>query len=184
MANILSLSEWFEFIKEFLLDEEKVTPFTEGLEYIFSNLNITDILSNYELNRIINKNQFIDFIINYIDNHLLYLNDYNYLSNILKYFLEFFRNNDDLDDFDNLKYYLYEYQLNDFTFLIKKYNEWLDCKHYAENFTFREPILVEDHIYLLENWIEWFNIRYRMNNVFINNTYIDWYIFSNYLHTI
>lgn len=184
MCNILSLSEWFDFIKDFLLDEEKVSPFSEGLEYIFSNLNIINILSNYELNTIINKNQFIDFVINYIDNNLLYITEYNYLSYILKYFLEFWRNNEDLDDFIYLKYYLYEFQLNDFTILIQKYNQWLDYQHYAENITFREPILVEDYIHLLENWTEWFNIRYKMNNVFLNDSNINWYIFSSYLNEL
>ena len=187
MNNILKLSEWINFIQDFLLDEEKATPFTEGLEYLFSNciLRIVDILSIYELSKdsIMNKNQFIDFVINLIDsqNSLLYFCEYNYLNNILKYFLDFLRNHDDLDDFINLQSYLYEHQLNDFIFLINKYNQWLDQKHYEENITFREEILVEDYKYLLENWIEWFNIRYRMNNVFINNNYTDWYIFSNYL---
>jgi len=184
MCCILSLSEWFEFVQDFLLDEEKVSPFSEGLEYIFSNLNISDILSNNELNTIINKNQFIDFIINYIDNNLLYLREYNYLSHILKYFLEFWRNHEDLDDFINLKYYLHEFQLNDFTILIQKYNQWLDSQYYVDNITFREQLLVEDYIHLLENWTEWFNIRYKMNNVFVNDSNIDWYIFSTYLSEI
>ena len=181
--NVLTLSDWCDNIKEFLLDDEKVTPFTEALEYIFSELNIINILSNYELNRIFTKDQFIDFVLDYIDNHLLYITEYNYLSQVLKYFLDFLRIHDDLDDFINLELFLYEYQLNDFTFLISKYNEWLNHKHYAENNSYLEPILASDHIYLLKNWIDWFNIRKRMNNVFINNTYIDWYIFSNYLNT-
>lgn len=184
MNNILSLSEWFNFTKDFLLDDEKATPFTEALDYIFSDLNLINILSNYELNSLMNKNQFIDFVINYIDNNLLYITEYNYLSNVLKTFLDFWRIYDDLNYFEGLECYLYEYQLNDFTFLINKYNQWLDCKNYAENNMFSEPILVNDHKYLLKNWIEWFNIRKRMNNVFIDNININWNIFNNYLFTI
>lgn len=181
--NVLTVFEWCEALKEFLLDDEKVTPFTEGLEYVFTNMHFLDILSLYELNFSITKDQFIDLIINYIDNHFINIIEFNYISNILKYVLTYWRNCDDLDDFNTLELYLYEYQLNDFIILIKKYNEWLDSKHYAESNIFREPILVEDHLYLLKNWCEWFNIRKRMNNIFVNNDYVDWYVFSTYLST-
>ena len=180
--NILSLLEWNEYLSEFLLDEEKVTPFTESLAYIFTELKINITLPDYELNSIFNKNQYIDYIINYIDNYLLNITDYNYLSLVIKYFLEFWRIHDDLDDFINLESFLHEFQLNDFTLLINKYNEWLQNKNYSENIFYYEPIIVSDHVYLLENWIDWFHIRKRMNNVFINNYNVDWYIFSTYLN--
>lgn len=174
--DVLTLSEWCDTLKDFLLDDEKVTPFTEGLEYIFTNMNFYDILSYYEVNFSTNKNEFINLIIHYIDNHFIHIEKYKYNSTILKYFFEFWGNYDDLDEFNILESYLSLYQLNDFTILIDNYNKWLESKHTI-------TILVEDYRFLLKNWIEWYDIRNKMNHVFINNNDIDWDAFHTYLNT-
>lgn len=183
--NIMTVYDWYEYLSNFFTKGNNTTYFTLGLEYLLSIVNISELIVAEDWTNKINKLDFINFMINHINTHPIYLSNSNYANTLIIKVLDFWKSNELIENFEELENIFYDNKINDFKFLIVKYNEYLDnISNHNFVFTPREEIYSEDYEYNLYDWVAWFHIRIRMDDVFnnINLEYINWIPLIAYLH--
>lgn len=181
MLPKLSLYNWWLYVKRILANESN-SSLAKALHTLFSNYNI--YIEYYDLENNVTWIEFIHFMKRYIYNNASYHDlEKTYVEMVLKYLLTYFESHESLIYIDILEDTMNNIRINEFNFLIKKYNKYLNEEHYMydNNNSHYERYNAESLYYLVHDWDTWFRLRKALSYVFVYVDIVDWSILSMFL---